>query len=169
MEAGLVSKGLAGRFWILDTRCWIFGIEYPAPKRKENSIMKARSWIKQCKTLVKWKSIVVVTLLFAMLLALTSCAVAPRRRRGRAVMVANPGGNVDVVYVQKAPPKLKVETRPKKPNPKAVWVGGHWQWRRGKHVWVSGHWDRNPSGKAWMPGHWDKRARGWIWVPGHWQ
>ena len=131
--------------------------------------MKAQSWIEQFRVLVKWKSIVVVALLFAMMVTVTSCAVTPHRRRHRAVAVVNPAGAVDIVYVQKAPPKLKVETRPNKPNAKAVWVSGYWQWRGGKYVWTSGHWDRNPRGSAWIPGHWDKRPRGWVWVPGHWK
>jgi hypothetical protein len=133
--------------------------------------MKAQSWIEQFKMLVKWKSVVVVALLFAMMVTVTSCAVTPHRRRhrGRAVAVVNPTGAVDIVYVQKAPPKLKVETRPKRPNAKAVWVSGYWQWRGGKYVWIPGHWDRNPRSSAWIPGHWDKRSRGWIWVPGHWK
>ncbi len=141
----------------------------PAPKRKENPIMKAQAWIKQCKMLVKWKSIVVVTLLFAMLVTVTSCAVTPRRRRRRAVAVVKSSGAVDVVYVKNAPPKPKSEVRSKRPGPKAVWVAGHWQWRGGKYVWMSGHWDRNPRGNAWIPGHWEKKPRGWAWIPGHWK
>jgi len=142
---------------MLDARCRILDIRHlvPAPKRKENSIMKAQTWIEQCKMLVKWKSIVVVTLLFAMLVAVTSCAVTPRRRRGRAIAVVKPTGAVDVVYVQKAPPKPRSEVRSKRPGPKAVWVGGHW--------------DRNPRGNAWIQGHWEKKPRGWAWVPGHWK
>jgi len=134
--------------------------------------MKAQAWIEQYKMLVKWKSIVVVTLLFAMLVAITSCAViTPRRRRGRgrAVAVVKPTGAVDVVYVQKAPPKPRSEVRSKRPGPKAVWVGGHWQWKGGKYAWMSGHWDRNPRGNAWIPGHWEKKPRGWAWAPGHWK
>ena len=40
------------------------------------------------------------------------------------------------------PPPLRVEVRPARPGPKAVWVPGHWKWRgraRG-HVWIPGHW-----------------------------
>ncbi len=46
-------------------------------------------------------------------------------------------------YVRPAPPPLKVEVRPARPHPKAVWVRGHWKWAG--------------------------RRRGWVWVPGHWK
>ncbi|MBD3162444.1 MAG: hypothetical protein GF346_08845 [Candidatus Eisenbacteria bacterium] len=40
------------------------------------------------------------------------------------------------------PPPPRVEVRPVKPTPKAVWVPGHWKWRgRPKgYVWIHGHW-----------------------------
>lgn len=46
-------------------------------------------------------------------------------------------------YVRPAPPPVKVEVRPARPHPKAVWIKGHWKWRG--------------------------RRRGWVWVPGHWK
>ena len=47
------------------------------------------------------------------------------------------------VYVVKpAPPARKVEIMPTKPHPKAVWVPGHWKWKRRarRYIWVPGHW-----------------------------
>ncbi len=86
----------------------------------------------------------------------------------RTVVYAPPPGE-QVVYVQKAPPPLKVEHRPPRPVPHAVWVGGYWRWNGHKYIWISGYWERRPRGKVWVPGHWVKRRRGWVWVPGHWR
>jgi hypothetical protein len=117
------------------------------------------------------KRILVVTVLvgafICTLVILSGCAVTPRRRV-RTVVVKDASG-VDVVYVQKAPPKPKAEVRSKKPSAKAIWVPGHWQWRGNKYVWVSGRWDANPRGRTWVPGHWEKRPRGWVWVSGKWR
>lgn len=74
-----------------------------------------------------------------------------------------------VVYVATPPPAARVEVRPVSPYAGAVWVPGHWAWRRGHHVWVNGHWIRPRKGHVWVPGHWDKRPRGWVWVEGHWR
>jgi len=116
------------------------------------------------------KIVCIVTLLIGTLILVSGCAVVPRRqRRGRAVVVAGAGIDTKVVYVQKAPPKVMKENRPKKPGGKAVWMPGHWQWAGGKYVWVSGHWEKNPRGKTWVPGKWDKKSRGWVWISGHWQ
>lgn len=111
--------------------------------------------------------VILVSVFVSTLVILSGCAVVPGHRV-RTVVVKDASG-VDVVYVQKAPPKAKAEVRPKKPNAKAVWVPGHWQWRGNKYVWVSGHWETNARGRTWVPGRWEKRPRGWVWVSGHWR
>lgn len=49
-----------------------------------------------------------------------------------------------VLYKKPAPPPLKVEIRTAPPYKTAVWVPGHWEWKRRQrgYVWVSGHWRR---------------------------
>jgi hypothetical protein len=111
---------------------------------------------------------ILISAFIGTLVVLSGCAVVPRRRRVRTAVIKDASG-VDVVYVQKAPPKAKAEVRPKKPGAKAIWVPGHWQWKGNKYVWVSGHWDANPRGRTWVPGRWEKRPRGWVWVSGHWR
>ena len=73
-------------------------------------------------------------------------------------------------YVRVAPPPPKTEVKPSKPFPNAVWIDGHWKYKRGHWVWVPGHWAKRPrSGAVWVSGHWVKTPRGWKWVPGHWK
>lgn len=74
-----------------------------------------------------------------------------------------------VVVVHTAPPPPRAEVKPAPPYPNAVWIPGHWKWKRGRYVWVPGHWAKPRRGYVWVPGHWEKRPRGWVWVPGHWK
>jgi len=120
-----------------------------------------------------WERILVTALLVGAfvgtLILVSGCAVVPRRRRSRVVIVTDVAGGVDAVYVKKAPPKARVEVRPARPGKAAVWVQGHWQWSGRKYVWKKGHWNTRPGGKTWAPGHWEKRPRGHVWVKGHWR
>ena len=74
-----------------------------------------------------------------------------------------------VIYVRKAPPPVRVEVRPAKPFPTAVWISGYWRWNGTRYVWVAGRWVRPRRGYAWVPGHWRHTRHGWRWVPGHWK
>ena len=72
------------------------------------------------------------------------------------------------VVVRQPPPK-KVEVKPAKPYPNAVWVQGHWAYRGGTYVWVPGHWKKARPGRTWVAGHWARRRGGWVWVKGYWR
>jgi hypothetical protein len=73
------------------------------------------------------------------------------------------------VYIKNPPPVVKVDKKPAKPFPNALWIDGHWAWKRGKYVWISGHWVKPRPGYVWVPGHWVNQPRGWVWVAGHWK
>ncbi len=74
------------------------------------------------------------------------------------------------IYAPIAPPAPRVEVRPVRPGPHAIWVDGHWRWAGGRHIWAPGHWDVPPRHyHAWAPGHWRHGPRGWIWIDGHWR
>lgn len=124
-------------------------------KERQSSSRKTRNlWVLGATVI----SLVVIVLI-------ADGCICPRRR---TVVIAS-DEDVDVVYVQTAPPDLRVEVIPKKPGPKAVWIPGHWQFKGNKYIWVPGHWDKKPRGSGWVAGHWKKRPRGWVWVPGHWR
>jgi len=40
----------------------------------------------------------------------------------------------DVIYIEKAPPPIRVERF--EPRPGHIWVRGHWEWRDGRHEWI---------------------------------
>lgn len=73
--------------------------------------------------------------------------------------------------VVKEPPAPKLETKPPKPFPRAVWIDGHWKWNSAANnfLWVSGRWVREKAGKVWIQGHWKRTSGGWKWVKGHWR
>jgi hypothetical protein len=75
---------------------------------------------------------------------------------------------VGVVYVPQGPPPPKKEMKSPRPNPKAVWIDGHWKWSSNQWIWAPGHWVKEPKGH-WVPGQWKKTPRGYKWVKGHWR
>ena len=79
-----------------------------------------------------------------------------------------PEGN-GLVVLKAAPPPVKVETKPSRPGPDYVWVGGYWRWSGTKYVWQSGRWQRpSASGKVWVAGRYVRRPHGYVYVSGHW-
>ena len=73
------------------------------------------------------------------------------------------------IVIKTPPPVVKVEVKPVKPFHKAVWIPGHWTWKRGKYVWVKGRWAKPHRGYVWVSGYWVKRPGGWVWIRGHWK
>ncbi len=74
------------------------------------------------------------------------------------------------VIVKVQPPAQKVVVvKPAKPYKNAVWVPGHWTWKRGNYVWKKGHWIKARKNHVYVSGHWAKRHGGWVWVAGHWK
>ena len=69
----------------------------------------------------------------------------------------------------RAPPKLRAEVRPARPQRGWAWQRGHWEWRDNDYAWVNGMWAEPPHARAaWIPGHWNHRGKNWVWVDGHW-
>lgn len=52
----------------------------------------------------------------------------------------------------------------------AVWIGPEWAWRGGRYVHTAGYWARPVrAGAVWVPGHWKYKRRGYVWIPGRWR
>lgn len=72
---------------------------------------------------------------------------------------------VPVQYGPPPPPRREMVPPPRRGQ---VWVGGHWEWRHGRHAWVPGYWVRARPGyvyrqPAWVDhgGRWEMRRGGW--------
>src|SRR5262249_21783057 len=93
---------------------------------------------------------------------------APREARAEGSTAA---GAAARVYVPNEPPPPIAE-RPSadRPDPKAVWTSGYWEWDpdAARFVWVAGSWRVPPAGMVWSPGRWVHDERGWYWVAGTW-
>ncbi len=74
-------------------------------------------------------------------------------------------------HVRKEPPPVIAE-RPSanRPNRRAQWVPGYWDWdsTQNDYVWVGGTWQVAPAGSMWVAGRWMRDADGWYRVPGFW-
>ena len=112
--------------------------------------------------------LLVASLSAAMLLS--ACVVAPYPRR---VVYSEPvpvGADEGAVIVDVAPPPPYVEVVPAVPFAGAIWIGGYWGWRGGRHYWVPGRWDHPRPGYQWRshawvphgPGRWQLQGGGWI-------
>jgi hypothetical protein len=96
--------------------------------------------------------------------ALSACVVAPVAPRPYGYA---PAGEVIVTDV--APPAPLVEPVPIAPYAGAVWIGGYWGWRGGRHVWVGGHYEQPRPGYVWRPHAWEQRDGRWHLHEGHWE
>lgn len=80
-------------------------------------------------------------------------------------------GPIGVEYTPRRPPPYRAEVRDRQPDPRSVWVPGHYAWRSGDYVWMSGRWEAppQPTFRRWEPGHWVSSRQGWYWVEGRWR
>ena len=74
------------------------------------------------------------------------------------------------VFVQVAPPRVRVEHRPPRPERGYIWTPGYYRWDGRSHLWVDGRWERPPHPHArWEQHRWVRRNGGWVFVEGHWR
>lgn len=105
---------------------------------------------------------------------LSACVVAPYPHRAVYLQPVPAGAQPvpyggDDVVVDVAPPAPYVEVVPAIPFAGAVWVGGYWGWRGGRHAWIGGRWEQPRPGYGWRPhtwvqqgGRWHLRGGGWV-------
>ena len=71
------------------------------------------------------------------------------------------------VYVQIAPPPPRVEPSMER-RAGFIWVGGYWEWRRGKHVWIPGRYVVARPGYRYAAPAWVQRNNQWYFERGRW-
>ena len=103
---------------------------------------------------------------------LSGCIVAPypgHRVYSQPVPVgAQPLPYDDEAVVDMAPPAPYVEVVPAIPFAGAVWIGGYWGWRGGRHYWVGGRWEQPRPGYGWRPHAWVQQGGRWHLHGGGW-
>mgnify|MGYP001159347749 CR=1 FL=1 len=98
------------------------------------------------------------------LLGLSACVVAPyypSQSYGAA-------GEQPLAVADGAPPAPYAEVVPVAPFIGAVWLGGYWGWRSGRHHWVPGRWDQPRPGYQWRPHRWQPMGGRWHLHGGGW-
>jgi hypothetical protein len=96
-------------------------------------------------------------------IALLALATAPA--------AAQPGPpNLEIRIARSAPPRLRNERIPARPDREAVWAKGYWHWQGSRWDWVSGRWDRaaeNPRSR-WIAPRYRHESNVWLYEPPHW-
>jgi hypothetical protein len=59
-------------------------------------------------------------------------------------------------------------TRPVRPYPNYIWVGGDYYWRGGRYMYRPGYWGPPRTGYYYRPGGWINSPRGNYWRKGMW-
>ncbi len=101
-------------------------------------------------------------------------AEAPKREASPAVRsepATAPTAPGERVYVaQEPPPPIAERPSGERPDRRAVWTPGHWEWDpdESRFVWIAGSWRIPPAGMVWIADRWNHDARGWYRVPGAW-
>jgi hypothetical protein len=81
-----------------------------------------------------------------------------------------PRTGVSAAYVDRGPPRNRVEVRGAAPGSGVVWLGGYWRWTGRDYDWVPGRWVPIERGyRSWSPGRWRHSRQGWYWVDGRWR
>ncbi len=103
--------------------------------------------------------------------ACTSSAAGPSPRVGVAFHVTGVHRHHDrVVVIHRRPPMVRIEVRTRRPGRRHVWLGGHWQYRRGRYVWVKGRWAVPPRrGLVYVRPTWKRHGGGYVFVVGGWR
>ena len=60
-------------------------------------------------------------------------------------------------------------SRPARPYPNYIWVGGNYYWRGGRYVYAPGYWAPPRVGYYYHPGGWVGSPRGYYWRRGGWR
>lgn len=85
---------------------------------------------------------------------------------GHAAKYHDDGGGL--VEVDNEPPPPGVEVAPVAPFHGAVWVGGRWLYRGGRHEWFAGRHARPRRGYVYAPHRWLRSGNRWRYEPGRW-
>jgi hypothetical protein len=71
-------------------------------------------------------------------------------------------------WVHRAPPALRVETRPVSPGAGHWWRPGYYGWSGNDYVWYGGRWYAPRAGYEYYHPRWHHVGGRWGYYPGHW-
>ena len=78
-------------------------------------------------------------------------------------------GSLHIRIVTDAPPPVRYERRPERPDRYSVWIKGYWDRQGDQWEWVSGRWEQPPDRhERWIGAHYRREGQAWRYEPGHW-
>ena len=81
--------------------------------------------------------------------------------------VAMPAASAVGLYVEIAPPPMRIEAVPA-PRHGYIWAPGYWNWHGNGHVWVAGSYMRERHGYRYSEPRWEQRDGRWYQERGRW-
>jgi len=77
--------------------------------------------------------------------------------------------NLEIRIARSAPPRIRRERIPPRPDRQAVLARGYWHWEGDRWDWVSSRWER-PSEPThrWISPRYRREGRVWRYEPPHW-
>jgi hypothetical protein len=77
--------------------------------------------------------------------------------------------NLEIRIAHSAPPRVRFERTPPRPDRHSVWARGYWHWEGSRWDWVSGRWNRpeNPRHR-WIAPRYRREGKVWRYEPPHW-
>ena len=86
-----------------------------------------------------------------------------------APATAQPSPSLEIRIAHSAPPRIRFERTPPRPDRQAVWARGYWHWEGNRWDWVSGRWDRSANTRSrWIAPRYRREGRVWRYEPPHW-
>ncbi len=78
-------------------------------------------------------------------------------------------GPLHIRIVGEAPPRVRPERRPPRPNRGDVWIAGYWDRRDDRWEWSTGRWERPMDRNIrWVNPRYKREGDRWRYDPGHW-
>jgi hypothetical protein len=78
-------------------------------------------------------------------------------------------GPLHIRIATEAPPRVRYERRPTRPDRDSVWIGGYWDRQGDQWAWSSGRWERpRDRNVRWIRPRYAREGRAWRYEPAHW-
>jgi len=83
---------------------------------------------------------------------------------------AQPGPpTLEIRIANTAPPHVRHEHTPSRPDHESVWIKGYWHWEGSRWDWTNGRWERpEQRGHHWIKARYTREGKVWRYEPPHW-
>src|SRR5512141_886852 len=76
---------------------------------------------------------------------------------------------LEIRIANTAPPRVRYERVPRRPDRDSVWIKGYWHWEGNRWDWVNGRWERpEQRSRRWVAPRYRREGNAWRYEPPHW-